>query len=372
MQSNTYIAGRLTVNLACDWRIADGEGRHADARMFAALTALAETGSLQGAARRMGVSYRHLWGRLQEWSELLGAPLAHLEKGRGARLTPFAERVLEAERRVAQELAPRLAALSSELTRLLQALAPGAVPVLTLAASHDLVLVKLRELAGVADGFQLNVQFRGSAEALRELGNGHCEFAGFHVPGGRLAHYAGGMLRGVLSRQHHRVVEIMQREQGLMLPAGNPQAVAGLRDLVTRPLKFVNRQVGSGTRLLFDGLLRDEGLDPARIAGYDEEEFTHVAVAATVASGMAQAGFGLRAAADQFGLDFITLAYDRYFLAAAAATWESEPGLALRVLLASPRVQDLIDGISGYRALRDVVLQLPEPGLFAGSGNFIA
>ncbi|MBL8470564.1 MAG: helix-turn-helix transcriptional regulator [Rhodocyclaceae bacterium] len=357
----------VTVNLSCDWRIADGAGRQADARMFAALAALAETGSLQGAARQLGVSYRHLWGRLQEWSALLGAPLARLEKGRGARLTPYAENILALERRVAQELNPRLAALALELNHQLQSLAPGGLPVLNLAASHDLVLTRLREVACAADGFQLDVHFRGSSDALRELAAGQCDFAGFHVPGGSLAHYASGMLRGVLSRPHHRVVELMQREQGLMLTADNPLQVSGLRDLAARPIKFVNRQQGSGTRLLLDGLLRDEGIDATRVAGYEDEEFTHVAVAATVASGMAQAGFGLRAAADQFNLHFIPLAHDRYFLAAAASTWESAPGLALLKLLGSTRVRELIDGVSGYRAVTGITPQVPEPALFVGN-----
>ena len=90
-----------------------------------------------------------------------------------------------------------------------------------------------------------------------------------------------------------------------MLARGNPARVHAFRDLARKRLRFVNRQSGSGTRLLIDRLLADEGVDPAALVGYCDEEFTHPAVAATVASGAADAGFGLRAAAAEYGLAFV-------------------------------------------------------------------
>ncbi len=110
----------------------------------------------------------------------------------------------------------------------------------------------------------------------------------------------------------------MDREQGLILARGNPAQVRHLRDVADRRLRFVNRQRGSGTRLLIDRMIADERIDVSTLEGFGNEEFTHPAVAATVASGGADAGFGLRAAAAEYGLAFVPLVRERYYLALRA------------------------------------------------------
>jgi putative molybdopterin biosynthesis protein len=111
---------------------------------------------------------------------------------------------------------------------------------------------------------------------------------------------------------------LTEREQGLMLAQGLAAHIKSLSDLARGGQRFLNRQRGSGTRALLDELLREAGLRPAMIRGYQDEEFTHLAVAASIAGGGADAGFGIRAAAERFGLAFVPLARETYYLASRA------------------------------------------------------
>ena len=111
-----------------------------------------------------------------------------------------------------------------------------------------------------------------------------------------------------------RLIWFVSRVQGLMVAPGNPKAVASVADLNRPGLRFVNRQRGSGTRTLLELLLARAGVDRARIAGFENEEFTHAAVAALVAGGVADVGFGVEAAAAQFRLGFVPVTTERYFL----------------------------------------------------------
>src|SRR5258705_11050655 len=112
---------------------------------------------------------------------------------------------------------------------------------------------------------------------------------------------------------------------GLMVKRGHPLKIESLKDLVDRKARFVNRDHDSGTRLLFDQLLTLHKIDEAKINGAQQMEFTHAAVAAYVASGMADASFGVEAAARQFGLDFVRLLTEGYFFVCRPAFLETEP-----------------------------------------------
>jgi molybdate-binding protein len=139
-----------------------------------------------------------------------------------------------------------------------------------------------------------------------------------------------------------------ERRQGLLLSPGNPLGIRTLADLPGGP-RLVNRQPASGTRLLFDRLLRAAKVEPTRISGYDQEEFTHLAVAATIAAGQADVGFGIEAAAAQYRLDFVPLA--RTVLPGAAADHLHDGRVvALIDYLASPACRELIGALPGYRA----------------------
>jgi molybdate-binding protein len=142
------------------------------------------------------------------------------------------------------------------------------------------------------------------------------------------------------------VISFVTREMGLMVKRGNPLGIVSLGDLVDRKARFVNRDHDSGTRLLFDQLLAVEEIDESRINGAQQIEFTHAAVAAYVASGMADASFGVEAAARQFGLDFIRILTEDYFFVCRQAFLETDP---------MRRVLDIMKGSEFHKA----VAQLP-------------
>lgn len=356
----------MQIRLDIRWRIGPG-GEPLDPRLFELLRAVADTGSLQRAARIVRLSYRHAWGLLQRWEGLLGQSLVTLERGRGARLTGVGETLLWADRRVSARLAPELESLASALQgELSQAIDTEQSPPVRIFASHDLALGPLRDLAHEHGQAHTELQFRGSLDSLRLLGSGRCELAGFHLPEGKLGRLLAPRYRPWLNARAHRLVHVGYRQQGLMLRRGNPKRIQRVADLARRTARFVNRQPGSGTRLLFDALLDACGLEPREIRGYDTEEFTHLAVAAMVASGAADAGFGIEAAAARFGLLFVPVVRERYCLAARRETL-SHPGVsAVLLTLLSPAFRERVAELRGYDAA-DAGTLLPVSDVLPGS-----
>ena len=151
-----------------------------------------------------------------------------------------------------------------------------------------------------------------------------------------------------LHARRDKLVRFVDREQGLILPHGNPAHVRSLRDVADRNLRFINRQRGSGTRLLIDRMIADARIDPSTLEGFGTEEFTHPAVAATVASGGADAGFGLRAAAAEYGLAFVPLVRERYFLALHAKDVATPPFVRLIDALKSADFARRVRRLPGY------------------------
>jgi molybdate-binding protein len=133
-----------------------------------------------------------------------------------------------------------------------------------------------------------------------------------------------------------------------MVAQGNPKRIQSLADLPRAGVRMVNRQIGSGSRIEFDQLLSGAGIDTGAIEGYLSEEFTHLAVAATVAGGKADAGYGIRAAAAQYELDYIPLLTERYYLACRRNALR-QPALAeLLEVLRSEDFRKIIAGLPGY------------------------
>jgi putative molybdopterin biosynthesis protein len=311
--------------------------------LFELLQAIEQHGSIRHAASALDASYRHVWGQLKHWETRLGEPLVTWAQGQPARLTPFAARLLWAERRARTRLTPHIEALRAELERVLADALDGSQQVLAMAASHDLALPALREIASAAHGLHIELRFAGSIDALRALGQGRCLVAGFHVP--RLPDGSAVFARALkplLTPGRHKLIGCMRREQGLIVAAGNPLGVGGLHDLSR--LRFVNRQRGSGTRLLMDHLLDAAGIDAAAQA----EEDSHVAVAAAVASGLADAGLGIEAAAQSFGLGFVPLIEEDYFLACLKDALDEAAVLRLRETLASRAWAEALQRLAGY------------------------
>jgi putative molybdopterin biosynthesis protein len=144
-------------------------------------------------------------------------------------------------------------------------------------------------------------------------------------------------------------VTLAHRRQGLIVRPGNPKRVLDFADLCRNDVSYINRQKGSGTRVLLDYELRKRGLDPYAIGGYEREEFTHLAVAAAVAGGSADAGLGVHSAARALGLDFVPVAEEDYELVIPAAQFELPLTQWLLQLAASDEFRQRLTELGGYR-----------------------
>lgn len=343
----------IQVKLNCAWQLANLHAQRYDPQIFRLLEAIRRTGSLNKAAPIIGLSYRHLWNLIRKWSELLGQPLAVLERGRGARITPFGEKLLWADQRIKARLGPQLENLASELEQELNENFTAGRAGLRIFASHDLALSELREMLNQgASGPRLDLQFRGSLDCLAALARSQCDLAGFHIPEPAMSKTMLLRYRKWLKPRSEKLIEFVTRQQGLMMAKGNPKQIYSLKDLAKRDVRMVNRQQGSGTRLLLDMLLDRAGIEQGQIQGIQHEEFTHAAVAATVASGKADAGIGIEAAARQFDLDFVPLASEHYFLIAYQESLRQAAVKELISVMQSREFKNVISRLPGYDASR--------------------
>ncbi len=324
------------------WQLED---EPVDARVLPLLAAIGAGGSLAAGAAQAGLSYRAAWGLLRDYEGKLGAPLATLERGRGATLAPAGEALLQADAAAAKRLGLALAQLGVEVGAVAAPRGP-----LRIAASHDIALAQLRDGLPASSPLALELVFMGSLDALAAYARGDADLAGFHVPAAAVDGTTRNKLDRWLKPRRDRLVWFADREQGLIVPPGNPRRVRTLADVAAKKLRFVNRERGSGTRLLVDSLLARARVAPARIPGYGSSERNHVAVAAAVAAGTADVGFGLRAAAAEFGLGFVPAAKERYLFAVRADALESPRMRAFLELLRGPLPRRAMRGLPGYDA----------------------
>ncbi|MHA6630540.1 molybdopterin biosynthesis protein [Pseudonocardia sichuanensis] len=215
--------------------------------------------------------------------------------------------------------------------------------------SHDLVLdVAASALRADDPLVTLAGSNVGSLGGLVALRDGLCHLAGSHLLDPATGEYTLPYVAKILGDEDVAVVRLVHRDQGLIVAPGNPLGLTGVEDLARGGVRYVNRQRGAGTRALLDHELSRRGLDPAQVDGYSREEHTHLAVAAAVAAGRADAGLGILAAARAFGLDFVPVAREPYDLVLRASTLD-EPLLApLWELLARPAFRDEVEALGGY------------------------
>ena len=338
---------KVSLNYAIATETAEGASGDLHHPLVALLDAVHRSGSISGAARELRLSYRHVWGELRRWEAQLDRPLVHWTKGQPAVLSPFGVKLLWAERRARARLAPQIDALRSELELAFAVAFDDSAGLIPMHASHDEALPRLRELCQARHKLLLDIQFTSSLESLGALQDGRCIVAGFHAlenaPRGSATAAA---YRALLKPGRHKLIGFVRRTQGLMLAPGNPLRIAGLADLQRPGLRIVQRGPGTGTRLVLQELLRAAGM-PA-LASDAPVEVSHRAVAAAVASGSIDAGFGIEAAARAAGLDFIALARERYFLVTLAAHLEDLRVQALRAALQSPLWLEVLETIPGH------------------------
>ena len=215
--------------------------------------------------------------------------------------------------------------------------------------SHDLTLDLLADrLRRSYPAYSLSSSNVGSLGGLMALRRGECHLAGSHLLDEESGEYNLPFVRHYLGGHDIVVVNLVRRVQGLIVARGNPLCVTHLEDLRRPDVAFVNRQRGSGTRVLLDYKLAELGIDPGEIRGYDREEYTHLAVAASVAAGGADTGLGILSAARALDVDFVPLMPEQYDLVVPREFYDSDLLRPLFELIRSEAFRGAVDALGGY------------------------
>ncbi len=215
--------------------------------------------------------------------------------------------------------------------------------------SHDLCLDLLAQFLADA-GRRLTSANAGSLGGLVALRRGEAHLAGSHLLDPQTGEYNVSYVKQYLPDVPVVLVTFVHREQGLIVAPGNPQKIKGLADLARPDVRYVNRQRGAGTRILLDYRLGQLGILPSQVRGYAREEYTHLAVAVAVQSGVADCGLGIAAAARALKLDFVPLEQERYDLVIPQVHYESDLLRPLLDLVRGPDFRRAVADLPGYDA----------------------
>ncbi len=216
--------------------------------------------------------------------------------------------------------------------------------------SHDNALDVLANiLKKNHPAYSLSSAHVGSMGGLIALKKGEAHMAGTHLLDEETGEYNVPYIRKILGDRKIVLINLVYRQQGLMVPKGNPRNIKGFADLKREDVVFINRQAGAGTRLLTDKYLKDLGISPREVKGYDREEYTHMGVASAVLTGIADTGMGILASAEALGLDFIPLAKERYDLA-VPADFMGMPSLSalLDIIRDNGEFRTSVEALGGY------------------------
>jgi len=221
------------------------------------------------------------------------------------------------------------------------------------AGSHDLSIDILgNELTRLHPGFKIAASNVGSMGALLSVQRGETHIGGTHLLDPETGDYNIPDIKRLIPNTPVVLIHLVRRQQGLLVKQGNPKGIAALSDLARKDVTFVNRQPGSGTRVLLDYQLQNLSVDARAIRGYEREEFTHMAVAVAVASGLADVGLGVRSAAHALDLDFIAVGEEQYDLLFLRSFFESGGGANLMDVIGSAGFRQAVEALGGYDASR--------------------
>jgi putative molybdopterin biosynthesis protein len=188
----------------------------------------------------------------------------------------------------------------------------------------------------------------GSMGGIMAVRRGETHMAGIHLLDEKDGTYNTSFVQKYFPKGGVRVIECVGRTQGIMVAAGNPKNITNINSLKTPGIRYVNRQKGSGTRILIDYLCKQEKIDTSAIYGYDREEFTHTSVAAQIASGSADAGMGIYSTARLYGLDFIPICIEQYDLLIPDSAWETDVVQKVIEILKSEEFSQKLTEMGGY------------------------
>lgn len=215
--------------------------------------------------------------------------------------------------------------------------------------SHDPLLDEVRDMIHVADNnIYMSSSHVGSMGGIMSVRRRENHIAGIHLLDEKDGSYNISFLKKYFPKGGVKLVECVGRTQGIMVAKGNPLGITCMKDLQKPGLRYVNRQKGSGTRILLDYLCKKEGIDTDSIYGYEREEFTHTSVAAQIVSGSADAGLGIYSAATLYGLDFVPICTETYDLLIPDYAWETPMVQELLSILKSDEFKARLEKLGGY------------------------
>lgn len=315
-------------------------------RTLALLRAVETSGNLRVACESLSLSYRRAWDVLMEAEKVLGGAVVDMNRGKGTVLTELGRRLVWADKLIHARFDPLLDSMSMEVESEIQSAIRRVESPLKIFASHGFAVAALNAHLQ-RNHAPIELSYRGSLEALRALERNTCDVAGFHVPMGEFEEAVFEQFRDAF-KPSQVMINIASRRQGLMVRKNNPKNIWAIRDLLRPDVIMVNRQQGSGTRVILDLLLQREGISGQRIAGFESVELTHAAIAAYVASGKADVGLGVETAARQFDLDFVPLLSERYFFICEKQTLEDPRFAEALAFLHSAPFRAQISALPGY------------------------
>lgn len=215
--------------------------------------------------------------------------------------------------------------------------------------SHDLSLDVARDIVkGRYPGVDLISTHTGSLSGLLAVRSGVAGFATTHILDDDGVTYNIPVVRKYLADIPLKLIHIARRQQGILVRRGNPLSIRGIADIARKGIRFVNRQFGSGTRILFDHLLDSEGIEKKAITGYDREESSHTAVGILIRESIADAGIGIYSVARAFSLDFIPLAEEDYDLVVTEDVMNDTRYLMLMDTITSGEFSRRLESMGGY------------------------
>ena len=344
MSEKKTLSNRIYIKPA--WVFHDEQGISVDPRIFVLLNAVHDSGKLTHAANKLALSYRHIWNILKKCTDFFGSELVELHKGKGASLTPLGEKLLWAEQLANARFEPQLISIASELNLEIQKNITIQEPLLRIAASYGYAVALLPEFT---HKFKLDLQYKTNEESFRALSKGECDIAAFHLPTDVVNQRLVDSYNKYFKPNTYRIIRFVTRQQGLIVKKDNPKGISKVEDLLADDIKFINRQKKSGTRLLIDELFRRASVDPEKVNGFENVEFTHSAVAAYVSSGMADVGIGIETAARQFGLDFIPLTTEHYVLVCHNKTIKQLAVQRLIFVIQTKEFHQAVLNLAGYK-----------------------
>ncbi|MFH0845179.1 MAG: molybdopterin biosynthesis protein [Pseudomonadota bacterium] len=215
--------------------------------------------------------------------------------------------------------------------------------------SHDITIdILADEIRRIESNIRISSGNVGSLGGLIALRKGNCHMAGSHLLDVESGEYNIPYIMKYLKGLKVSIFHLVMRDQGLIVPKGNPKSIKNIRDLARGDISFVNRQGGAGTRVLFDSILEQSGIQSEAVKGYDHEEFTHMAVAVDVLSGAADCGMGIFAAAKALDLDFIPMATEQYDLIMPTSLLDDPSIRIVLETIQSPNFRERVKGLGGY------------------------